>query len=210
MLELLTDDWVEITYSFWFWICSLFTCLSPWTPFKESICSKYNEKQEEISVWEMLYSQMTWLWLLSCSKEAFLRSLSLNHVQEVEDAQIPENGGATTARVIFSAKIRNTHIQEIHMQLRSSAYFLVSCWCCLNPKGPTCNPFRIFWFTFFSIAKILKTFQPNCNPPSLIPKAETRAIHKPAQTFLPMTSHPGQPSGLVIVVCWRIKGNSLQ
>ena len=153
-LELLADNWFEIAYSyidFEFVLCFHVCPLGP--PFEESIYSKYNEKQEEISVWEMLYSHMTWLWLLSCSKEAFLWSLSLNHVQEVEDARILENGGATTARVIFSAKIRNTHIQEIHMQLRSSAYFLVSCWCCLNPKGPTCNPFRIFWFTFFPLQK---------------------------------------------------------
>ena len=194
MLELLTDDWVEITYSFWFWICSLFTCLSPWTPFKESICSKYNEKQEEISVWEMLYSHMTWLWLLSCSKEAFLWSLSLNHVQEVEDARIPENGGATTARVIFSAKIRNTHTQEIHMQLRSNNadywWAVDAVW---TQRARLAILFTYFGSHFFPTQKSKKTLQPNYHPASLIPKAETRAIHKRAQTFLPMASHPGQP-----------------
>ena len=134
----ITNDWVGwIHFEF---ILVLLVCPNGHYT-EESICSKSNEKQEEISVWEMLYSHMTWLWLLSCSKEAFLRSLSLNHVQEVEDAQILENGGATTARVIFSAKIRNTHIQEIHMQLRSSAYFLVSCLCCLNLKDYLAIPF---------------------------------------------------------------------
>ena len=78
-----------------------------------------------------------------------------------------------------------------------------------EPKGLSCNPFRIIRFTFFLLRNLKKTLAA-ITPHPLIPKAETRAIHKRAQTFLPMASHPGQPSGLVIVVCWRIKGNSLQ
>ena len=78
-----------------------------------------------------------------------------------------------------------------------------------EPKGLSCNPFRIIRFTFFLLRNLKKTLAA-ITPHPLIPKAETRAIHKRAQTFLPRASHPGQPPRLVIVVCWRIKGNSLQ
>ena len=79
-----------------------------------------------------------------------------------------------------------------------------------EPKGLSCNPFRIIRFTFFLLRNLKKTLVA-ITPHLLIPKAETRAIHKRAQTFLPRAGHPGHPlPGLVIVVRWRIKGNSLQ
>ena len=61
-----------------------------------------------------------------------------------------------------------------------------------EPKGLSCNPFRIIRFTFFLLRNLKKTLAA-ITPHPLIPKAETRAIHKRAQTFLPMASHPGQP-----------------
>ena len=61
-----------------------------------------------------------------------------------------------------------------------------------EPKGLSCNPFRIIRFTFFLLRNLKKTLSA-ITPHPLIPKAETRAIHKRAQTFLPSASHPGQP-----------------